>query len=128
MNNWNNASDGDKKLLRILSHLYQGNEKLLFLLLRSDSPCLQNSSCEIKKYACELSSGEELLLRIGLDAWNGSGGIHFNELYETLDSKKFKNVILALIALRGSPGEAALNQQEITRMLNRIQRSGEKLC
>jgi hypothetical protein len=108
MNCWSNASIGDQKLFRILSTLYSGNEKLLFILLNPDHPQLQSSSSHIKKCSYELSSGERLLLRIGLDIWDGSGGIHFNELYETLDSQNFQNVILSLAALRGSSKELIL--------------------
>jgi hypothetical protein len=93
---WKDASEGDKIIKKALSMLYQNNENLLHTILNPDSPRLRASSKKIKANSAMLSSGEELLIRIGLDAWDGSGGIHFNELYQKLDPMNFQRVIFLL--------------------------------
>ena len=104
--NWEDADSSDKILLRALSLLYSKNENLLHLLLNPDIPRLNSSARNIKKYSLALSSGEELLVRIGLDIWDGgSGGIFFNEMYEKLDAANFQKVMLVLHYLY-SPNEA----------------------
>ncbi|MEI6811049.1 MAG: hypothetical protein WCK60_03325 [Candidatus Nomurabacteria bacterium] len=104
---WNDADESDKILYKALSSLYAHNENLLHLLLNPDCPSLMTSSDGLKLYCKALSSGEQVLLRIGLDIWDGSGGIHFNELYETLDDKNFQKMLQVLLFLR-SPKEAIL--------------------
>jgi hypothetical protein len=93
---WNEADDCDKVLLKAFLLLYENNEKLLHHILNPNLPKLRTSSDLIKARSTVFSSGEQLLIRIGLDAWNGSGGIHFNELYEKLDSANFQRVLLFL--------------------------------
>jgi len=104
---WKNADESDKTLFKALSLLYGHNPDLLHYLLNPGLPRLNFSSKVIKHEALALSSGEELLIRVGLDIWDGSGGINFNELYQKLDNQNFQKVILVLIYLR-SPKEASL--------------------
>lgn len=101
--NWRNASEGDKILLNALSLLYSRNENLLHQILNPDMPRLIASSEEIKYHSGALSSGEQLLVRIGLDIWDGSGGINFCDIYQNLDDGNFQNTILTLLYLRSAP-------------------------
>ena len=104
---WKNPDESDVTLYKALALLYGHNENLLHFLLNPDHPLLRRSS-EILKDDCKLfSSGEELLVRIGLDIWDGSGGIKFNELYQKLDDKNFQKVLCVLLYLR-SPNEGVL--------------------
>lgn len=104
---WSKATDSEKVLFQALSLLFHRNENLLHLMLNPDCPKLMAPSEVIKARAIGLSSSEQLLVRIGLDAWNGSGGIHFNELYETLDPHNFQKMLLVLNFLY-SPQQAIL--------------------
>lgn len=103
MGTWNNASDEDKILLNALSILYSRNEKLLHFLLNPDRPRLLHSPEKIKYNSGVLSDGEQILINIGLDIWDGSGGIHFCDLYQSLDVENFQNVLMALLYLRRAP-------------------------
>jgi hypothetical protein len=96
MESWENAAESDKIIKNALSMLYEKNENLLHTILNPDLPRLRTSSKVIKARSATLSSGEELLIRIGLDAWDGSGGIHFNELYQKLDPENFQKMLLFL--------------------------------
>ena len=76
-------------------------------MVNPDTPKLTAPSVVIQRKIKGLSSSEQLLARIGLDVWDGSGGIHFNELYEKLDPMNFQRVLLVLNYLK-SPHEAVL--------------------
>jgi hypothetical protein len=91
-----------------LSILYGSNPKLLHLLINPDTPRLISSSENIKYNSGVLSSSEQLLICIGLDAWDRSGGIHFNDLYQCLDNTNFNNMLLALLTLRNNRKKAIL--------------------
>ena len=100
---WNqDISEGDKQLFFILSNLYERHENLLHRLLNPDYPRLINPQITIEERCYGLSSGEKVLMRIGLDIWDASGGIHFNELYQDLDTFGFQKALMALLYLRSS--------------------------
>lgn len=93
---WSKAADSEKVLFRAISLLFYHNENLLHLMLNPDYPKLMAPPEVIKSRAQGFSSSEQLLVRIALDAWDGSGGIHFNELYEKLDPQNFQKMLLVL--------------------------------
>jgi hypothetical protein len=108
LNCWGvNASDYDHKLFDAISKLYSDNEFLIHFLFNPDRPILAKSSEDLIYDSGVFSNSEQLLVRIGLDIWNGSGGIHFNELYEDLDSQNFQKVLLVLLLLK-HPNNAVL--------------------
>lgn len=104
---WSKAANSEKVLFTALSLLFDRNDKLLHLMLNPDVPKLMATSDVIKIRAQGFSPSEQLLVRIGLDAWNGSGGIHFNELYENIDPHNFQKILLVLNYLY-SPNQAVL--------------------
>lgn len=103
----NDISEGDKHLFFILSHLYEKHENLLHRLLNPDHPVLINPHFTVQERCYGLSTGEKVLMRIGLDIWDSSGGIHFNELYQDLDHISFQKMLLSLLYLR-HPGQIGL--------------------
>jgi hypothetical protein len=104
---WSTADHGEKILKRALSLLFHRNDNLLHFILNPDYPRLRAPSDVIKEQARSFSSSEQILIQIGLDIWDGSGGIHFNDLYENLDQRNFQKVLLVLNYLY-SPEEAIL--------------------
>ncbi len=103
MMNWNNALESDIVLKEALLMLFGYNKDMLHFLLNPDRPCLASCSEDIKKQSNCFSTGEQLLIRIGLDIWDGSGGIHFNELYQNLDETNFQRILLVLLFLKYPP-------------------------
>lgn len=99
--NWKNANESDKILREALSMLYGNDGKIFQLLFDVSEPRLTSPADIIKQEMGVLSMGEQLLVRIGLDIWDGgSGGIYFNELYQKLDDKNFQKMLLVLLFLR----------------------------
>jgi len=102
MENWKEASEGDIKLLNALTLLYSAKEDLLHRVLNPRHPRLVAPSEKIKYESGVLSTGEQLLINIGLDVWDRSGGINFCDVYQCLDDNNFQNVLRALLYLRNS--------------------------
>jgi hypothetical protein len=101
MINWKNASTSDQHLFTAIARLFRNNPQLLEFFFHSSEPQLAFPCKKIKQLARSLSSADELLVRMALDIWNGSGTIHFNEIHEKLDDHNFTNAILTLGYLRG---------------------------
>jgi hypothetical protein len=101
MLNWKNASSSDQHLFTAIARLFHNNPQLLEFLFHPSEPQLALPCKKIKQLTRSFSSADELLVRMGLDIWNGSGTINFNEIHEKLDEKNFTNVILTLGYLRG---------------------------
>ena len=103
--NWNNACESDKFNREALLILFEGYENLFNLLLDPDYPKLNYPASRINRYCRGLSSGEKLLINIGLDIWSGEGKIHFNDLYQILSDENFKRIIRVLLYLRPQSNE-----------------------
>ncbi len=56
---------------------------------------------DILENALGLSSGEQILLKIALDLWSGSGQTDLYDLLTTLDEGNFINFLKALLIMRG---------------------------
>ena len=93
---WENADQSDLRLLKAISILFDNNFKLLEFFFNSREAKLCFSAHKMREDAQIFSSGEYLLVRIALDIWSGEGSIHFNEIYQTLDSEGISNVLKSL--------------------------------
>jgi hypothetical protein len=49
--------------------------------------------------ASPLSSGEQVLLRVALDFWNGQGGASFADVIYRLDSERLRTVVSLALAI-----------------------------
>ncbi len=97
---WKNADESDKFLFSLIAGLLEKHSYLIDLILDKDRPRLKDTSENIKQMAFTLSSGENLLVRLALDIWDGSGGVLWTELCHHLDERNFNLVIQTLIKLR----------------------------
>lgn len=97
---WENVCPSDQKRLQAISILYGKHPDLLFYLFEVSRPRLKLPSEILKEYAQGFSSGEELLIRLGLDIWDGSGNALFREVHQILDPTNFQNAIKTLRYLR----------------------------
>jgi hypothetical protein len=101
MINWKNASPSDQHLFTAVARLFRNNPQLIDFFFHPSEPQLALPCKRIKQIARSFCSADELLVRMALDIWNGSGAINFNEIYQKLDEKNFTNVILTLGYLKG---------------------------
>jgi hypothetical protein len=100
---WKDVCPSDQKRLDAISILYRKHPDLLFFLFELGRPRLKLPSECLKEHASVFSSGKELLVRLGLDLWDGSGNALFREIHQTLDSANFQNALNSLIFLRKEP-------------------------
>ena len=96
---WPRATKTDDRLLSIIGHLCSQHLYLLDLLFDPNEPRLRRAPEELLEESVNLSSGEDLLVRVALDLWSGSGNARIWELVEVLDGGNFINVLKALFEL-----------------------------
>ena len=107
MLNWNSPNRYEQRMQDTLNLIFRNHPKLLEFLfdkeraqLRLEPECLQ-SECGV------FSTGEKILVRVGLDLWNGSGGVSLWDIVERLDVINYRNVLAGLLNLRQSEDEEA---------------------
>lgn len=76
--------------------LLEGHPKLLDYLFNFETLSLCQSSEEIIKNSMVLSSGEQVLIKIALDFWDGSGNTLFTDIYKLLPPHLYKKVVKAI--------------------------------
>jgi hypothetical protein len=81
---------------RAISLLLANDPAVLEFLLDSRRSRLNASSGTLKREAALLSSDEELLVRIALDIWNGSGRTRLADTWRFLPDYRFESFLLAL--------------------------------
>jgi hypothetical protein len=101
MESWQHATDSDRQLYKAISIVFLNHPNLLEFLFEGEQPRIRLRGLEMRRAAICFSSGEQLLLRVALDMWSGSGNAKIWQLLETLDAGNFANVLNALVYLRG---------------------------
>jgi hypothetical protein len=96
MVNWKNACNGDQKRLQGISMILAKHPWFIDEIFHPTEPSLKASP---QKLLSGRSSGEKVLIRLSIDAWNGQGKASVIDLH-TLDDENFANVITALKYLR----------------------------
>ncbi len=100
MEHWQNATAMDLQRFAAISRLFTRHSKLLGFFFNIDKPELQWEPEEMLRIGRGFSSGERLLLRVGLDIWNGSGSVKIEEILDVLDEDNFCKTLEALTILR----------------------------
>jgi hypothetical protein len=96
MLNWKNACSGDQKRLKGISMILANHPWFIDEIFHPSEPSLKTSS---EALLCGRSSGEKVLIRLSIDAWNGKGKTQVTDL-DRLDDTNFENVMNALKYLR----------------------------
>ena len=102
---WREPGRHQLRMMETLNIVFAHNAELLKYLFEPDCPKLKQEPEILLAHARGFSSGQRLLLRVGLDLWNGSGGVLMWELIETLDDENYEAVLLGLRHLRDHDGE-----------------------
>ena len=83
-----------------LNIIFAGHSKLLQFLFNDETARLRQEPRILLSSACGFSSGEKILVRIGLDLWNGSGDVKLWHIVESLNESTYENVLIGLRHLR----------------------------
>ena len=105
MLNWNRANRYELRMQDTLNLIFRNHPKLLEFLFDKERPRLRlEPECLLSECGV-FSSGEKILVRVGLDLWNGSGGVSLWDVVERLDVYNYRNVLAGLLNLRQSEDE-----------------------
>lgn len=96
---WQMASKMERRQLEIIGHLFCRHLYLLDFLFDPKIPRLRLEPDGLLEQSSVMSAGEDLLVRVALDLWSGSGDAHVWELVEILDEENFLYVLRALYEL-----------------------------
>jgi hypothetical protein len=100
---WRHAKPSDHHVFKVVALIFHNHPELLEFFFEKERPRIRFQAIEMRRHAAGMSSGEQLLLRVALDVWGGSGNAKIWQLIETLDSGNLANVLKALALLRGLP-------------------------
>lgn len=93
-------SQSEQRTILALQKLFASNKYLLEFFLDDCHSKIRFRPDEMKWRIQGQSSGEQVLIRIGLDIWNGSGDAKIWELLEILDSDNFRASLEALLFIK----------------------------
>jgi hypothetical protein len=97
---WKNLGRHNQRMMEVLNLVFLNHEKLLQFLFEIERPVLRQEPEALLNSACGFSSGEQVLIRVGLDLWNGTGSVRLWDLIDLLDDETYFNVLKGLYHLR----------------------------
>lgn len=96
METWRDATVGERRQYQLISLIFSKYPKLLEFFFEKHEARIRFESKEMLKEAGCFSSGEQILIRVALDLWSGSGNALVWQMVEVLDHENFSNVLKAL--------------------------------
>lgn len=103
MESWQSATASDRYTYSVIAVIFRNHPNLLRFFFEERRPRIRHKPMELRAQAAGFSSGEQLLIRVALDVWSGSGNAKIWQLIETLDPDNMCNVLEALAKLRSRP-------------------------
>lgn len=109
MLNWKAPGRHQQRVQETLNLIFRNHPPLLDFLFEKDRPRLRAEPEYLLDYAREFSHGEQILIRLALDLWNGTGKVRMWEIVESLDDGNYECVLAGLRHLRRTDlGEAEM--------------------
>ena len=105
MLDWKLANRHETRMMESLNLIFHKHPKLLEFLFEQDKAKLRDEPAVLLFEAGVFSTGEKILIRIGIDLWNGAGHVHLWDVIERLDFRNYSNVLLGLQYLRQNEDE-----------------------
>jgi hypothetical protein len=102
MLNWATVGRHERRMQDTLNLIFRNHPQFLEFLFDRDRPHLRAEPECILSETGGFSSGERVLIRVGLDLWNGSGQVSLWDVIERLDLENYRNVLAGLRHLRPS--------------------------
>ena len=103
--NWKHACSSDRRLFDLIQVIMGENKKLSSFLFHPENASLSNGPKELFRMMKGFSSGEKVLLRVGMDLWNGSGGAQVGDVMSRLDGGSFRRVIEGMVRAYTQEGQ-----------------------
>ena len=96
MQTWRKATVSEQRQYQLISQIFFKHPKLLEFFFEKHEARMRFAPEEMLKEIGAFSSGEQLLVRVAMDIWSGSGNTKLWRLIEQLDHDNFSNVLKAL--------------------------------
>jgi hypothetical protein len=100
MLNWQGAGRHERRIQEVLNLIFQNHSQFLAFLFDPSEPRLRQEAEWLLAEAGAFSAGEQILIRIALDLWNGAGKVDLWDIVERLDEENYHNVLAGLRHLR----------------------------
>lgn len=100
MLNWQGAGRHEGRMQEVLNLIFQKHSRFLGFLFDQERPRLRQDPKWLLEEAGGFSTGEQILIRIGMDLWNGSGHVRLWDVIERLDEENYHSVLAGLRHLR----------------------------
>jgi hypothetical protein len=100
MLSWIKANRYERRMQETLNLIFRNHPNLLEFLFDKESPQLRHEPGYLLSEASVFSSGEKILVRVGLDLWSGTVGVSLWDIVERLDVCNYQNVLAGLRHLR----------------------------
>ena len=97
---WQSANQHERLQWDVISRVFRNDQYLMGFFFDPNKPRARLAPVELLREARDLSSGEELLVKVALDIWSGAGNAKIWQLIERLDESNFCAVLEALAYLR----------------------------
>lgn len=98
---WQNAKAIDRLHWDSISLVFHNHSYLLDFFFDPKEPRISHEPMEMLRLSRGFSSGEQILIRVALDIWSGSGNTKVWNLLESLDEESLSKVLKALAVFRG---------------------------
>jgi hypothetical protein len=93
---WKQATYDERRLLKAISLVLGKHPNLLLFVFEKERPRLRELPEILLEKSAAFSASEDLLVRVALDLWSGSGDAHVWEIIEYLDYDSLDNLIEGL--------------------------------
>jgi hypothetical protein len=97
---WKNCGRARKRLGDVMELIFHNHPKLLEFLFCLEHAELQDEPEVLLRESGVFSSGEQILVRVGLDLWTGKVEVKLWDIIQRLDQENYQNVLLGLRLLR----------------------------
>ena len=87
---WESGDPSAVKLFRVISALVRDNEHLLKFLFDRNQPRLRARAGLLREESWAFPEEDQLLIRVALDIWSGSGHVQLWELAEAWDKEQWE--------------------------------------
>ena len=105
MLNWKNTNRYQQRMQESLNWVFRYSPWLLDFLFEKERPQLRQYPEWLLLQSGNFSGGERVLVRVGLDLWNGTGRVSLWDVIERLDVYNYQGVVAGLGHLRRKDDE-----------------------
>ena len=97
---WQGCGRHERRIQEVMNLIFRKHPGLLGFLFEEGRARLRREAELLLIDAGVFSSGEQILVRMALDLWNGSGNVRLWDIVERLDETNYHNVLAGLRHLR----------------------------